>query len=148
MQTGGDQHVGIGFRFDVIVRAVRFHIAVVNLILRIPPLFKLPGRQRNGFIEHGRHHIDKRHLRDNPLKAIGTLVDNRPHQHAARAAAHAKAELRIAIALLNQRIADVEVVIEGVFLFQEFPVLIPVLPQLTAAANMGDGEDKAAVEQA
>ena len=148
MQTGRHQHVRVRFRFHVVIRAVLFHIAIIGFILRVAPLLKLPGRQRDGLIEHGGNHIDKRDLRNNALKAIGPLIDNRPHQHAARATAHAKAELRIAIALFNQRIADVKVVIKGVFLFEEFPVFIPVLPQLAAAANMGNGENKAAVEQA
>ena len=79
MQTGGDQHMRVGFRLHVIVRAVLFHIAVVHLILRIPPLFKLTGRQRNGFIEHGRHHIDKRHLSNNTMEAFREQVRKQLH---------------------------------------------------------------------
>ena len=82
------------------------------------------------------------------MEKLRPLVHRHAHQHAAGAAAHAVAKARIAIALSQQRIADVEIIVEGVLLAQKLSVFIPLLAQFAAAANMGDSEHKTAVEQA
>lgn len=148
VQSGGDQHMRISLRPDAVVGAVAFHVVVIGFILWIPPLFKFPGGQWNRFVQHGGHHIDERHLGYHAMKQLRTFVNGHAHQHPAGAAPHAIAELRIAVPLGQQRVTDVQIVVEGIFLTQKFAVLIPLLPQLAPAADMGDGVDKAAVEQA
>ena len=82
------------------------------------------------------------------MEQLWPFIHGHAHQHSAGAAPHAVAKPRIAVPLGKQRVTDVQIVVEGIFLTQEFTVFIPLLTQLAAAADVGDGVDKAAVEQA
>ncbi len=147
MQTGSHQHVGIRLRPHAVIGTVAFHIVIIGFILRISPLFKFTGGQRNSFIQHGGHHIDERHWAITPWNSSGrsftaTPISIPPALPPCRSRAADRRTLG------KQRVTDVQIVVEGIFLTQEFTVFIPLLTQLAAAADVGDGVDKAAVEQA
>ena len=87
-QAGRHQHRRIGLARDVVVGRVRQHVVVVLLLLRVAPLVELVGRERDALVEHGRDHVDERHLRDDRAVVGRRHVGDRAHQQPAGAAAH------------------------------------------------------------
>ena len=59
-----DQHGGIIFCRDVVVRRVANHVVKSGLLVRISPLDVFAGGERQGCIQHGIDHIHERDLRD------------------------------------------------------------------------------------
>ena len=75
------------------------------------------------------------------------LIDHRAHQFATGAASGDGDASRLGYALGDQVAGDVHEIVEGVGAFGQLAGFVPVVAQFIAAANMGDGEDEAAIEQ-
>ncbi len=74
-------------------------------------------------------------------------VRHRAHQEAAGAAAHGEHLVLRRIALRDQIVGHVDEIGEGVFLVHQLAVVIPGAAHFLAAADMGDGDNEAAVHQ-
>ncbi len=116
MQTGSHQHVGIGLRPHAVIGTVAFHIVIIGFILRISPLFKFTGGQRNSFIQHGGHHIDERHRAITPWNSSGrsftaTPISIPPHSP------HASSEGEPSPSLGKQRVTD-KIIVKVFFFFR------------------------------
>ena len=118
-----------------------------GLQLRIAPLVELVGRQRDALVEHRRHYIHERHLRDDRVVVSGRHVRDRAHQQAASAAAHRGDAPPVGIALADQVARDVDEVGEGVDLVLQPALLVPAPTQLLATTDVGDRPHEAAVQQ-
>ena len=147
-QAGADEQGRVGLALDVVVRRVGEHVVVVLLLGRVAPFVELVRRQRDGFVQHRRDDIDEGHLRDQQRVVVRRHVRDRAHQQAAGAAAEAGDAVFRRITFLHQETGDVDEVGEGVLLLQQLAVLVPAAAHFLAAADMGDGVDHAAVEQA
>ena len=147
-QPGADEHGRVGLGLQVVVGRVLHDVVVERLLLRIAPLVVLVGGQRDTRVEHGGDHVHERHLREDDVVLLRGHVGDRAHQQSTGAAAEGRHPVRRGMAFLHQVVGDIDEVGEGVELVEQLAVLVPPAAQLLAAADVGDGIDHAAVEQA
>ncbi len=138
MQTGSHQHVGIRLRPHAVIGTVAFHIMIIGFILRISHSSNSPvvsGIVSSSMVVTTSTNGTGYHA----MEQLWPFIHGHAHQHSAGAAPcrSRAADRRTG----KQRVTDVQIVVEGIFLTQEFTVFIPLLTQLAAAADVGDGVD-------
>ena len=82
------------------------------------------------------------------MEKIGPLVGDGAHQQAAGAAALNGKFFRGCVASCNQLFGRYDEVAKGVLLLLHAAGIVPRLPKFAATANVGNGEDHAAIQEA
>mmetsp|Transcript_9904 Transcript_9904/g.32872 ORF Transcript_9904/g.32872 Transcript_9904/m.32872 type:complete len:700 (+) Transcript_9904:88-2187(+) len=128
---------------------VAAHVLVVLLLVRVAPLLPLLRRERDRRVAHRHHQVDERHARHRGAPELGRHVDHVAHQQAAGGAALAREPARLGDAPLEQRLAAVDKVGEGVSLREVLArrLVPPVVAHFAAAADVRDGVDDSAVNE-
>ena len=148
-EPAGGQHRRIVLIRHVSIGAIGRHVVKCCRIAdRVTPLDPFGGCQRQGFIAHGIHHIDKRHFAKYPAEQVGAHIGDSPHQHAAGAAALGDDSASRRIILGNQMFACGNKIEKRILLGHELAVEMPALPVLGTPANMGDCINESAIDQA
>ena len=138
-----DRRIGLGG--DVVVGRVGQDRLERRLALgRIAPFGPFRRGERQVRVEHRVEHVDEGYVGDDAGEQLRREVRGRAHQHAAMGDDAALPR----IARLDQRPAAGDEVGEGVGLLLALALEIPVPTLLGAAADMGDGVDEAAIDEA
>ena len=139
----------IGVRSDIVVGRVGGDGAIVGLALdRVAPFGPFGRGERQARIEHGGKHVDEGHLGDDAEKQLGRHVGDGAHQHAAGAAALGDDAALGGEACCREIFARGDEVGEAVHLLLALALAVPAIALVLAAADMGDGIDEAAVDEA
>ena len=143
-----DQHRGIAPRGQVGVRAVRLHVGVLGEDLGVAPLLELADRQRQRLVEHRVDHVHERHAHHGGPEQLGPHVEHGADEQAAGAAALDDEPVGGGVAAGDQVLGARDEVGERVALLEHAAGIVPALAEVAAAADVGDGEGHAALEQA
>jgi hypothetical protein len=87
-------------------------------------------------------------MRDDGAEEAGFEVDDCAHEQSSGAAAFGSYSGRVSVAFVEQVVRDGDEVGEGVALVHEASGVVPGLAHVSAAADVGVGEDESAIEQA
>ena len=148
VQSRGHQHGRIVARFQLVIWRIGPDVVEGVLVLNgIAPLRPLNGREGQGVVQHGVQGVHEGDVGGDGAPQLRGLVHHGAHELSAGAApGDGDAALR-AIAPLHQVKGDVHEVVECVGAPVQLAGLIPVVSQVIAAANVGDGEDEPPVQQ-
>ena len=148
-QPGVGEDVRIGLGRHVVVGRIGADDLEIRLGLdRVAPFRPLRRRQRQALVQHGVEHVDERHVGDDAEEQVGRHVGDHAHQHAAGRAAVGDDAAAPGVAFPDQELARGDEVGEGVELLLALALRIPAIALVLAAADVGDGEDEAAVDEA
>ena len=149
VEAGGHQHRRVVLGHHLIIGRIGKDIGKGLLALdRVAPFLPFAGCQRQLFVEHRAQHIDERHVRDDRAILLGVLIDDRPHQLAARRASAGGDHALRGVALGDQAPARIDEIVEGVGALEQLALQIPAPPEIIAAADMRDGIGEAAIDEA
>ena len=148
VQPGRDEHRRIGLAGDVVVGGVRLHIAVPRCLAWVAPLQPLLGGERDRRVRHRVDHVHEGDVGNHRLEQVGAHVDDRAHEQPAGAASADRQPVALRVALRHQVLGGGDEIGERVLLVEQPPLLVPLTPHLLTAADVGDGVNDAAVEQA
>ena len=149
VQTGGHHQRRVGLCGHLIVGRVRTDQLEIGLAGNgVAPFWPFARRERQRFIQHGVEHIDKRHMGDDSAELFRCLVDDGAHQLAARRTATGRDHPRRRPAGRDQALGDINEIVERVGALGELAIKIPLIAQIIAAADLGDGKGHAAIQQA
>ena len=148
VETGLDEHRGIVFAFETCIRAIRFHIKIILGALGVAPFFVFADSERKGGIEHGVEHVHEGDMGDDDAEKIGAKIGDRAHKEAAGTAALDDEFAVRGEAPSDEILGAGDEIGERVHFSVHAASIMPGLAEFAAAANVSDGEDDAAIEEA
>ena len=131
----------------IVVGGVGAHPEVLRFDRGITPFEVFGGGQRQGGVEHGVQDIDERDFDDGSAEQLGAEVEHRPHQQAAGAATAGDKLRGLGVAGAGEILGASDEVGERGLLVLHAASFAPRFAELAAAANVGDGENDAPVQQ-
>ena len=148
VEGGLDEHGGVILAGEVGVGAIGLHVEIVVFLERVAPFLVLADGEGESGVEHGVEDVHKGNVADDDAEEIGAHVGDGAHEEAAGAAAFGGEDFFGSEFFGDEMAGGSDEIGEGVELVVHAAGVVPGLAEFATAADVGDGEDDAAIEKA